>query len=56
MEITFQVDRLGQLNVDDADLAEMDVDQAIFNSFVAKFNNLVGQLRRLREPRCCSHI
>ena len=57
MNITFQVDRLGQLNIEDADLAAgMAPTREEFNAFVRRFNNLIGQLRRLREPRCCSHI
>ena len=54
MKITFQADRLSQLNVDRADPANQAPDQNDFNEIVNKFNDLIGQLNTLPDARCCS--
>lgn len=58
MKITFQVDQLGQLNVDEAEEAPAgpNVAREVFNALVSRFNNLIRQLEGLPEPRCCSMI
>ena len=57
MKITFQVDQLGQLNVDEAEEAPAmppNPTREVFNALVSRFNNLIRQLEGLPEPRCCS--